>query len=269
MREPYGGIKKLELNYNHDYSFDEIKKLAVEAMKNIYNDNIWDNSLIQLANSNGEIFDSFTAPIEKKSTFWEFCHSKLKCRNSQLRLFLLSTTQEKHASVKSGDSVKIVPQEKAMTSTQLNFNHKSLTKVSVAGSRLRFFVSNKKESSSITLANHISIDKKDNGTSSVRLNKTIHTELPTSVCKKEDEAFLSLSIPTVEEDQIKFTDNVLGRGSFGCVKLATWHGTEVAVKCLNANENIKYLLREINIMDKIRYPNIISIMAVCFTDLKT
>ncbi|KAH0567787.1 hypothetical protein KQX54_013790 [Cotesia glomerata] len=182
-----------------EHNQNDLKRKRIHQIMDIFerkrDENLTDQDIHEnkLANSNGEIFDRFTAPIGKKFTFWEFCHSKLKCRNSQLRLLLLTTTQEKHASIKSGDIVKSVPQklttiqenhafvkskdsvkfvsqEKATTSTQLNFNHKSLSKVPVAGSRLRFSVSNKKGSSSITLVNHISIDKKDNDVGSIRIS---------------------------------------------------------------------------------------------------
>ncbi|CAD6216224.1 GSCOCG00011297001-RA-CDS, partial [Cotesia congregata] len=77
---------------------------------------------------------------------------------------------------------------------------------------------------------------------------------------------MRLSIPTIEESDIKFTNTVLGSGSFGSVILSIWKNTEVAVKKMKASEEMKYIYREINIMDKIRHPNLISIMGVCSTE---
>ena len=53
-----------------------------------------------------------------------------------------------------------------------------------------------------------------------------------------------------------------------------WLQAEVAVKSIQLTSNNKYILREITVLDKIRHPNIISIMAVslnpteCFIIMK-
>lgn len=70
----------------------------------------------------------------------------------------------------------------------------------------------------------------------------------------------------IEESDIKFTKTILGSGSFGCVILSTWNKTTVAVKKIKSSEEPKYIYREINVMDKIRHPNLISIMGICFTE---
>ncbi|XP_077265785.1 uncharacterized protein LOC143899397 isoform X2 [Temnothorax americanus] len=74
-----------------------------------------------------------------------------------------------------------------------------------------------------------------------------------------------LSIPVIDEKNIHFSEILLGKGAFGTVKRATWLGTDVAVKTIELSTSNKYIIREMNIMDKVRHPNIISIMAVSFS----
>ncbi|XP_071575405.1 serine/threonine-protein kinase nekl-3-like isoform X2 [Temnothorax nylanderi] len=76
---------------------------------------------------------------------------------------------------------------------------------------------------------------------------------------------VDLSIPVIDEKNIHFSEILLGKGAFGTVKRATWLETDVAVKTMELSTSNKYIICEMNIMDKVRHPNIISIMAVSFS----
>ena len=73
---------------------------------------------------------------------------------------------------------------------------------------------------------------------------------------------LHLSVPIISKEAIDFCDEQLGKGGFGTVCKAIWLRTDVAVKSIKLSSNNKYIFQEIGVLDKIRYPNIISIMAV-------
>ncbi|OXU18451.1 hypothetical protein TSAR_006702 [Trichomalopsis sarcophagae] len=74
---------------------------------------------------------------------------------------------------------------------------------------------------------------------------------------------LNLSVDVVNKDDVQVSSyKVLGSGSFGMVKKGSYKGTDVAVKTIRFTHNNKYILRELKIMDKLRHPNIISLMAV-------
>ncbi|KAH0552165.1 hypothetical protein KQX54_006382 [Cotesia glomerata] len=60
MRDPVGGIKKIELDHNSDYSFDEIRQLSIAAMRNTFNEHIFDLSVVMLASNDEEIITKFT-----------------------------------------------------------------------------------------------------------------------------------------------------------------------------------------------------------------
>ncbi|XP_057335063.1 uncharacterized protein LOC130673865 [Microplitis mediator] len=131
------------------------------------------------------------------------------------------------------------------------------------GSKLRYSIS-KNGSSVISLKRTDPPVSKGNDKRSDQPAKVLCSRAQPSTRTTEGEE--DFKLPTIEESDFEFSGTKLGQGAFGCVKLAIWNGTEVAVKCLNTNDNIKYLIREIKAMDLVRHPNIISIMSVCFTD---
>lgn len=291
MREPVGGIKKIEIDCSVQYSIQDIKKLSIEAMQNEFNENILKNSLIKLANNNEVVFERFTDLNGENCEFWEFARNKLKLKNSQLRLFLLSETR-----TNTNEGNKIRPPEVPSKNEQISA---SFSSTSGCGSKLQYSINKgrssivsviseassvytgnqKRSSSTYSFRNsnsgsklRYSISKNDSSikplnTKFLRLNSNSDDgkrgQPSTSACEGEE----TFNVPMIEENDIKFTDTKLGQGAFGCVKLATWNGSEVAVKCLDANDNVKYLIREIKVMDSIRHPNIISIMSVYFTDI--
>ncbi|XP_024872194.1 uncharacterized protein LOC112454829 [Temnothorax curvispinosus] len=140
---PVGGIKKVELNRNKKYSFDEIKKMSMSAMENIYNKEILASSVIHLGNYQEEIFHNFTDFNKKKNTdFWDFS-DKLKIKNSQLRLYLFSTI------VKYENSIKVCSSTVTLTdSKQCDISKKTVTKQSYSGTIISFSQPKKKASSS-------------------------------------------------------------------------------------------------------------------------
>ncbi|XP_074099447.1 uncharacterized protein LOC141527720 [Cotesia typhae] len=89
MRDPVGGIKKIELDRNLDYSFDEIRQLSITAMRNTFNEHIFDSSAVVLATNDEETITKFTNVKGQPCDFWDFS-SKLKLNNGLLRLCLLT-----------------------------------------------------------------------------------------------------------------------------------------------------------------------------------
>ena len=79
---------------------------------------------------------------------------------------------------------------------------------------------------------------------------------------------LNLKISTIEERKIKFTSEILGVGGQGIVIKAKYLRTPVAVKSIELGKHDVELYREIDLMQRIRHQNIISIMAVCPLDTK-
>ncbi|KAH0552233.1 hypothetical protein KQX54_007502 [Cotesia glomerata] len=82
-----------------------------------------------------------------------------------------------------------------------------------------------------------------------RINTNSHKNTLESNMTQDNNEVIRVSIPTIQETEINFTDTVLGSGSFGSVILSTWNSSEVAVKKIKA-DNRKYIYREINVMDK-------------------
>lgn len=70
----------------------------------------------------------------------------------------------------------------------------------------------------------------------------------------------------IEYDEIEIF-NQLGVGGFGTVHRATWKGTEVAVKTLNAEHVTRDIERdfkeEVRVMTALRHPNVVLFMAAC------
>lgn len=77
--------------------------------------------------------------------------------------------------------------------------------------------------------------------------------------------------------EVQITDNVIGRGAFGEVRIGVWRGIDVAVKRLHAlgNEkvteesddpslNAENLKREIDLLSKLRHPNLVLFLGVTY-----
>ena len=65
----------------------------------------------------------------------------------------------------------------------------------------------------------------------------------------------------VRTDEIVLTDEELGRGGWGSVKVATFRATRVAAKCLHelivSNYNRLLFIREMNMAARVRHPNLL------------
>lgn len=90
---------------------------------------------------------------------------------------------------------------------------------------------------------------------------------PTTIKKNVIEK-LNLSVKFIDEKELKFTDRVLGKGGQGIVKKGIYVRTEVAIKTMMKSNYDKFILREIKLLDKIRHPNIVTIMAVSVTPMQ-
>jgi hypothetical protein len=76
-----------------------------------------------------------------------------------------------------------------------------------------------------------------------------------------DNGYSSLSVDN-DFVNLVITDRILGQGSFGEVRLATWNSVEVAVKVLRQRDNspgdaLKNLRREAMMLKDLRHPNIV------------
>lgn len=79
------------------------------------------------------------------------------------------------------------------------------------------------------------------------------------------ECFLDVFIPLISEDQLQFSNVIFGRGGQGLVRKGTYIHCEVAIKSITKEGCCILALREIQLLDHIRHPYIILIMAVCDT----
>lgn len=90
-----------------------------------------------------------------------------------------------------------------------------------------------------------------------------HFASPKISAKKDKLNSMKLGIKCIAEEELQFTGTILGSGAQGTVSKAKYLGSTVAVKSINRGRSDKLTLREIQLLDSIKYPNIVSIMAVC------
>ncbi len=68
----------------------------------------------------------------------------------------------------------------------------------------------------------------------------------------------------VRREEIQLTDEELGRGGWGVVKVAEFRGLQVAAKCLHeqiiTNYNRRLFTREMNVAARIRHPNLLQLV---------
>ena len=76
---------------------------------------------------------------------------------------------------------------------------------------------------------------------------------------------LKLSIPIVDQKDIDLSEEVIGEGGQGVVFKGKFLGTDVAVKFLQKGKRENTIFKEIKLLEKLRHPNIITIMAVSST----
>ncbi|KAH0567965.1 hypothetical protein KQX54_016905 [Cotesia glomerata] len=99
---------------------------------------------------------------------------------------------------------------------------------------------------------------------SARSGTSGNTSKQQSSPEKENVQAVTLRAPLIDTSELELTNNILGKGLFGCVVLEKWirNGSEVAVKKILANSSQKYLIHKIKTMDTVCHPNVISLMAV-------
>ncbi|KAH0561271.1 hypothetical protein KQX54_015790 [Cotesia glomerata] len=92
---------------------------------------------------------------------------------------------------------------------------------------------------------------------SARSGTSGNTSKQQSLPEKENVQAVTLRAPLIDASELELTNNILGKGSFGCVVLAKWirNESEVAVKKILANSSQKYLIREMKTMDTVCHPN--------------
>ena len=93
MKEPVGGIKTVQMDKNKNYSLDDVKKIAADAMKSDVNKYYWEDSEINIGNYNNEIYTEFTDDKGNKCDFWKFSE-KVKTKNRHLKLYLYTKKLE-------------------------------------------------------------------------------------------------------------------------------------------------------------------------------
>ncbi|XP_048509499.1 uncharacterized protein LOC125500555 [Athalia rosae] len=77
-------------------------------------------------------------------------------------------------------------------------------------------------------------------------------------------AYQNVSMPIIKRDQIQLTRTIIGAGAQGTVRKGIWLATNVAIKTIKlCTLNTKNLLREIELLDRIRHPNIIQVLGIC------
>ena len=106
------------------------------------------------------------------------------------------------------------------------------------------------------------IEKKDTA-----LKKTgEELELLQQQLEEENQQLMKMTSKTpqcwmVDEKEVKMTDQCLGKGSYGEVKLAIFRGTKVAAKCLHnsimSGYHSEIFTREMGISSKMHHPNIV------------
>ncbi|XP_057324633.1 uncharacterized protein LOC130667161 [Microplitis mediator] len=237
MQDPVGGIKKIELDQNKEYIYEDIRKLALAAMRNNDNADTLDNSTIRLETNEEEI----------------------------LRLCLLTTVRKVSRDVNMNKvDGGLIPQK-----SNLN-QHSSSLKLTQSAPKNIISLSHRRSGPSIILSTSSRVHKSEDvaiiGSVVNRRNSVPHVQSSTPTNDVIEP--VSLSVPIIKENELKFTEKILGRGTFGCVILSKWikNGSDVAVKKIRVLNNQKYLIREMQAMDLVRHSNIVALMAGCHTN---
>lgn len=88
---------------------------------------------------------------------------------------------------------------------------------------------------------------------------------PSHIPKPYEMNLQKLIIPLIEESKITFSTEVIGKGGQGIVTKGKYLGSEVAIKTLQKGKYDKTILKEVKLLESLRHPNIIFMMAVCST----
>lgn len=286
MKDSIGGKKELQLTEGKKYSYEEIKKLAVDVMQNEENESMFYNSDVQLGNFKNEIYDSFTDEKGRDCDFWTFV-KRIRSSNGQIRLYLYTKKKDVPEDTKS-ELKKLNPiSTKSLLAAlppNINIFQKTDKNVSSKDSKENTDVFNTKGLGNSLFGIKSStkeglFKRKPTITFSIGANSKVmvipdhpNTQISEKKMKtcpeleniddNTDLQELQLSVAIISEENIIFSDILIGKGAFGTVKLAKWLNTDVAVKSIKLSTNTKYILRELKILDPIRHPNFIQLMSV-------
>lgn len=83
---------------------------------------------------------------------------------------------------------------------------------------------------------------------------SLHPELEETLTIADEEYW------GIRYEDLRFSDNVLGRGQAGQVRGAVWRGTPVAVKYYRCNA---WALHEFSVLRLLHHPNIVQLLGIC------
>ena len=91
--------------------------------------------------------------------------------------------------------------------------------------------------------------------------------MPTSASRSSLEDYV-INVALEEEWEVSFDElhitQMIGEGSFGCVRSALWRGTEVALKVLKDRAiDSREFYMEIKILTRLHHPNILQVLGCC------
>lgn len=133
-------------------------------------------------------------------------------KNSQLRLFLLSTSE-----AKKDKNNNVKPQQVPTSRVQM----RSTISSSKRGCRSKIHFSVNQQGSSVICLKSKDLAVNGPNKEPSKPTKVESPLLQPSTCEGEE----NFSVPTIEEHDLEFTGTTLGQGAFGCVKLAFWNGS--------------------------------------------
>lgn len=235
-----GGLRTIEIDKMRA-TFKDVKEKAVDAMKNVDNEHIFDSSTIQMGTWKGEIFKQFDE--EENSLFLPLL-AVIRARNNEVTLYLITTAKDerKLSTVESPASL-----------------HQKVDKMNVG----RKEASQKTETTKITESSTSKVSETPK-TLAVLRNKvlTLHTEEEAKSLDKTGSDYYEkwLSVQIIPYSDLQMTEDIIGRGGYGTVYKGKWNGKTIAAKEIAIDD--KFLLREIDILSQVRHDNIISLLAV-------
>lgn len=289
MKGILGGVRETSLKMNHKYDLKELKAVCVKLMKDKHNEHYFQDVDVELGNFKEQIFSDFLNEAGEKIDFWQW-NIVIKSSNRQMKIYLLTTgvcknVSNEHAKIQDAMNLQIPEASARQEETTLPKNSMStglsamsssmkivseipVTKVelkSPSNEVLDLNVASKSESSNNFLSpSNLSISNINEEYQAVSKKSKNSSEL--AIQKYELKQHLlnpQLGIPIIDYDDFKHSCLPIGKGAYGTVYKGMWLGTDIAVKKIKQKESNKYIVREIQVLVKLRHPNVISIMAVC------
>ena len=249
-----GEIIKSYLYKDCEYSFWEYCKLCLRTSNHVLNIYLLTTSTVPPVHDQNEESDVYPScssiKKDKRKDFVEEKENKNKVINFKSEEIIL----------------KVINSEKKEEKMQENLNQHSIATSAQETCKLKGKVLvNKTKDALNDSTNSISTVKKDvlnqNVVISV-ISDSSDDDLDDLRCDDSyDTESLNLSIPKINAKHIKFSNIVLGTGAQGIVTKGKYLESTVAIKSMQRGKNEKDIMREVQLLDRIRHPNIISIMA--------